>query len=208
MADEGTNQDQAQHASTATTGTSAGTQNTDTPGPVPYDRFKAVNEELAELRKWRKAQEAQAAEAKKAADAAEAERLAKAQEWQKLAEKKEQDLAAEAERRAAIEAQLRDHQLSDAMRREAAGKKLAFANDVAAKDALVILRTEGKLDGLDLDKDAGALGAVLDALKTERPYLFRETVAPASIDAGARGGGQAMTDAERMAEIKQRYRIK
>ena len=74
-------------------------KNTDTPAPVPYDRFAEVNKELAALRKWR-------AEQEKATTKAEAERLAKMGEWETLAKQNEttaQGLAAELE---ALKAQL------------------------------------------------------------------------------------------------------
>lgn len=59
------------------------------PGPVPYERFHEVNSQLAELKKWKTEQEKSAQAQAQAAEAAEAERLAKAQEWQALAEKRQ-----------------------------------------------------------------------------------------------------------------------
>lgn len=70
--------------------TAAEPKNTESaPGPVPYERFKAVNTELAEMRRWRTEQEKAAQTAAQAAEAAEAERMAQQQEWQKLAEKRQ-----------------------------------------------------------------------------------------------------------------------
>ena len=68
--------------------TSAGSQNTDTtpPGPVPYDRFKTVNDQLAELKKWKAEQDKAASAAKKAAEAAEAARLAEQGKFKELAD--------------------------------------------------------------------------------------------------------------------------
>lgn len=58
-----------------------------TPGPVPYERFKAVNEQLAELKRWKDEQDKAAAKAKKDQEAAEAARLAEQNEFKTLAEK-------------------------------------------------------------------------------------------------------------------------
>lgn len=71
--------------------TSAGSKNTDTqtPGPVPYERFKEVNDQLAELRQFKADQERAAADAKKAQSDAEAARLAEQGEFKKLAEQAE-----------------------------------------------------------------------------------------------------------------------
>lgn len=53
--------------------------------PIPYDRFKQVNDQLKELKQWKAQQEA--AEAKRLKEAGEAEkaRLAQQQQWEKLA---------------------------------------------------------------------------------------------------------------------------
>jgi hypothetical protein len=59
------------------------------PGPIPYERFQEVNSQLAEMKKWRAEQEKASKAQAQAAEAAEAERLAKAQEWQTLAEKRQ-----------------------------------------------------------------------------------------------------------------------
>lgn len=58
------------------------------PGPVPYDRFKQVNDELKTMREQLAAIEA---ERKKAGE----KQLAEQQEWQKLAEQREAELKAE-----------------------------------------------------------------------------------------------------------------
>jgi len=58
------------------------------PGPVPYDRFKQVNDELRTLQA---AQATQAATAKAAAD----KQLADQAQWQKLAEQREIELKVE-----------------------------------------------------------------------------------------------------------------
>lgn len=83
--------------------TPAEAKNTDTPGPVPYDRFAEVNKELAALKKRQ-------AEQERATTKAEAERLAKLGEWETLAKQNEttaQSLAAENE---ALKAQLAEAQ--------------------------------------------------------------------------------------------------
>lgn len=58
------------------------------PGPVPYDRFKEVNDQLAELRR-------KDAEREAAAKAAHEKQLAEQNKWQELAQQREQELAAE-----------------------------------------------------------------------------------------------------------------
>lgn len=77
-------------------GASAATKNTEQPGPIPYERFKAVNDEAADLRKWRKEREAADKAAEKKAADAEAARLAEAGKFKELAEAAEKR-AAEAE---------------------------------------------------------------------------------------------------------------
>jgi hypothetical protein len=58
------------------------------PGPVPYERFKKVNDEFKTLKsEWDKAQ--------KAAQAAKEKELTEQQKWQKLAEERESDLIRE-----------------------------------------------------------------------------------------------------------------
>lgn len=68
-------------------------QNTDTPGPVPYERFKEVNAELAALRKWRAEQEAAAQKAAREAEEAEQRRLEEQKEFRRLAEERKAKLA-------------------------------------------------------------------------------------------------------------------
>lgn len=60
----------------------------DPPGPVPYPRFKEVNDALKELKEWREKQEAMT-------KAATEKRLAEQQKWQELAETREKELTAE-----------------------------------------------------------------------------------------------------------------
>lgn len=57
------------------------------PGPVPYERFAAINAELRDLRKWRKEQEELQAQTSQEQQKAEEGRLAEQQQWQQLAEK-------------------------------------------------------------------------------------------------------------------------
>jgi hypothetical protein len=209
-----THQDQAQDQATQqgdqNAGTPAEAQNTDTPAPVPYDRFKVVNDELAELRKWRKAQEAEQAKAAKATKDAEAQRLTQQQEWQKLAEQRQAELDTLAAEKAQAEGRLREIAIRDAIRAEAQRQKLSFANDAAANDALLVLKAEGRLDELEID-DAGkaqGLDVLLKGLKEQRPYLFKAASAPGSIDAGARGNGQPQTSEQYDAQIRREFRIK
>ena len=209
-----TNQDQAQDQAAKqgdqNAGTPAGAQNTDTPAPVPYDRFKAVNDELAEMRKWRKEREAEQANAAKAAKDAEAQRLAQQQEWQTLAEQRQAELDALTAEKVQAEGRLREIAIRDAIRAEAQRQKMAFANDAAAQDALLVLKAEGKLDELEIDGAGKAQGLdkLLAELKEQRPYLFKAPSAPGSIDAGARSNGQPQTNEQYDADLKQRYRIK
>lgn len=84
---------------------SAETQNTETPKPVPYERFKQVNAELAELKKYKAEQEKLAAQAAAAQADAEKARLAEQQQWKELAEKNAKE--AEAANRKAAELELR-----------------------------------------------------------------------------------------------------
>lgn len=64
-----------------------------TPGPVPYERFKAVNEQLAELKRWKDEQDQAAAKAKKDQEAAEAARLVEQNQFKTLAEQRAAKLA-------------------------------------------------------------------------------------------------------------------
>lgn len=57
---------------------------------VPYARFKEVNDTLNELRQWKAEQEKVQEKARKEAEKAEAERLKKGQEWEQLAEQRQQ----------------------------------------------------------------------------------------------------------------------
>lgn len=85
--------EQAATPEATTDGPPAEAKNTDTPGPVPFHRFKEVTDQLAELRDWKKEQEQAATERKKEADKAERERLKQQEEWQKLAEQHEARVA-------------------------------------------------------------------------------------------------------------------
>lgn len=77
---------------TAAQGATTGTPEP-TPGPIPYDRFKAVNDELGQLRQWKTEQDAATAKAKKDAEAAEAKRLTEANEFKTLAEQRAAKIA-------------------------------------------------------------------------------------------------------------------
>lgn len=65
-----------------------GNDNGDQPGPVPYDRFKAVNEKARTL-------EQQLAKIEADRKAAEEKAAAERGEWEKIAKRREADLAAE-----------------------------------------------------------------------------------------------------------------
>lgn len=74
--------------------TPAGEKATDTPGPVPYDRFKAVNDDLAAHKKQLAALAKADAARQKAEEEADSKRLADQQEWQALATKNADKAAA------------------------------------------------------------------------------------------------------------------
>ena len=201
--------DQMQGTSEQTgAGPTAESQNTE-PGPVPYNRFKEVNDALAEMRKWRKEREAEDSKAKKAKDAAEAKRLEEQQEYATLAEKR----AAEIEERdaalAELKAQIRDRDLRDAIRKAAIEQKLAFATPVAEGDAYLALKADGLLEDVEIENGkAKGLDGLLKTLKEQRPYLFKAPAATGNIDASATSNGQARTSEQLQEELKQRYRIK
>ena len=201
--------DQAQGPKEQTgAGPTAESQNTE-PGPVPYDRFKIVNDELAALRKWRKEREAEAAKAAKEQDAAEAKRLEEQQEYATLAEKR----AAEIEERdaalAELKAQIRDRDLREALRKVAAEQKLAFASPTAEGDAYRALKAEGLLDDLEIENGAAkGLDGLLKTLKEQRGYLFKTPAAMGNIDAAAMSNGQSKTSEQQRQDLIQRFRIK
>lgn len=58
------------------------------PGPIPYSRFKEVNDQLAEMKQWRQQQEAAQAEAQR-------KQLEEQGKWKELAEKHERELLSE-----------------------------------------------------------------------------------------------------------------
>lgn len=198
MADETTNTPTEQE-STGQVQPPAEAQNTE-PGPVPYNRFKEVNEELAELRKWRKAQEVEQTKAQKAAAEAEDAKLKEKEEWQELAEKREQDARA-------AEARLREYRLKDLMRQEADKQGLKFANATAEADAFRALQAEGALD--DIDDTGKGIDALLKSLKETRGYLFAQAPQPSSIDANAgRGSGAPINEAALKQKVIETFRIR
>lgn len=67
-------------------------QKPDEVGPVPYQRFKEVNDQLKELRDWKAKQEKEAEKRNQEAKTAEEKRLAEQQEFQTLAEKRKAEL--------------------------------------------------------------------------------------------------------------------
>lgn len=66
---------------------------TPAPGPIPYERFAEVNQQLAEMKKWRAEQERAEAQRKKDVEAAEAKRLVEQNEFKTLAEQRAAKLA-------------------------------------------------------------------------------------------------------------------
>lgn len=61
-------------------------------GPIPYQRFKEVNDQLKELKDWKTKQEKEAEKRNQEAKTAEDKRLAEQQEFQTLAEKRKAEL--------------------------------------------------------------------------------------------------------------------
>lgn len=152
------------------------------PGPVPYERFKAVNTELAELKRWRAEQEKASQQAAQQAEAAEAERLAKQQEWQKLAEKR----AAEVEALKPVQER--------ATRYETALKALLETQRQGLPGHVVELLD--KLDPVDQ----------LEYIAKHQAELARP--APPNTNAAAPNAQRPPEDAEAKAqELRQRFRI-
>lgn len=185
---------------TDTTGaTSAETQNTDTtgagvPGPIPYERFKAINDEARNLKdqlaKLQKAQE----EARRAG-MSEVERL--------KAEK------AELEERAkqAVDA-MTEMRMRDAFRRAIAAAQIKLV-DGAVDDAYLL----ADLTGVRIEESGAVHGmdSVVKSLVKAKPYLVAKPEPPASIDASAgTGSGQRAipeTNKQKIEELRQRFRI-
>jgi hypothetical protein len=70
--------------------TPPGAKSPEAPGPVPYDRFKEVNEKSKELEKRLAQYEQEKTAAQKAQEEADSKRLEEQQKWQELAEKRGQ----------------------------------------------------------------------------------------------------------------------
>ena len=165
---------------------SDGTQNTDTqqPGPVPYDRFKTVNDQLAELKKWKAEQDKAATAAKKAADAAETARLAEQGKFKELAD--------QANAKASELEPFRDK----AARYEGAlGKLLAKERDGLPKHILPLL---DKLDPAEQ----------LEYIAEHKAELGKPAAPNLNAKDGQGGGdGKSLSEAERK-ELAARYGVK
>jgi hypothetical protein len=183
MADETMVQnDQPQEAGGA--GAAAEPKKTETtqPGPVPYERFQEVNSQLQEMKRWRTEQEKAAQAAAHAAEAAEAERLAKAQEWQTLAEK----------RQAALD-ELKPYKDTADRYKGALAAILAVQRQGLASHVVELL---DKLDPVDQ----------LEYIAKHQ----KELAAPSApqINAGTPNGQPAPESSEaKLAELRQRFRI-
>lgn len=177
--------------------TAAEPQNTETPqaasgpGPIPYERFKDVNEKFNAAQK----------------------QLAKLQEAEK---KRERETLSEVERLQAekgdLESQLNEARsavtrmlMKDAFRAEIARKKLRFV-DGAETDAFAL----ANLEGVEADEDGAITGmeAVVKALVKEKPYLFAQPEAHNTDGAAGRGTGKQPVDENKEAELKGRFGIR
>lgn len=183
-----------------TEATPAEAQNTETegqstPGPVPYDRFRKLNEEHKSLKsqvdKLLKAQKDM-----ERANMSEVERL--------KAEKAELEAAANQAREAITQMRLKD-----AFRSAAATKKVRFV-DGAMDDAFKL----ADLTGVQVEESGAVRGmeAAIDALLKAKPYLVAKPEPPPSIDAsagtgsGKPAGGPEITK-QKVEEWRQRFRI-
>jgi DNA repair exonuclease SbcCD ATPase subunit len=180
--------------------TPAEAQNTETtsagePGPVPYSRFKAINEETKSL-KAQLADLQKALKANERASMSEVERL--------KAEKAELEAAANQAREAITQMRLKD-----AFRSAAATKKVRFV-DGAMDDAFKL----ADLTGVQVEESGAVRGmeAAIDALLKAKPYLVQRPE-PAQIDASAgTGAGKPASSGpevtkQKIEELRQRYRI-
>ena len=174
---------------------SAETKNTDSPQPVPYDRFKQVNDKLNTVNQERSDLQARLEELEKAktdSDRAEMDEI----ERLKLELTEAQTSTAEAV------ATSRTASLRSAVEREAA--KAGF-NDLA--DAWRM----ASLDDLEIDEAGNVNGAdkAIKALAKAKPYLLRPAAESTNIDAtDGRGEGKQSTDPKAyQAELRQRFRL-
>lgn len=180
----------------AQTPTSAGTEKPDTsgasdgPAPVPYERFKSVNEELKTMRK-RMEEFEKADKKRREAEMSEAERL--------TAELGERSQALER-----AEARAFDLQKRFAFTDQLAAQQLTLLDPRAAKAAM------GLLDDGMVTLDDGELKGMDKAVKLlvkDHPYLFKQPEKP-NIDGDAgRGPGKPPQSAPNDQELRQRYRI-
>jgi len=198
--DEQLNTQQPTATDTAQPGaTSAGTQNTETldagePGPVPYTRFKALNEETKSL-KAQLADLQKALKANERASMSEVERL--------KAEKAELEEIAKQAQEAITQMRLKE-----AFRATVAAKKVRFVEG-AMDDAFRL----ADLTGVRVEESGAVRGmeAAIDALLKAKPYLVQRPD-PAPIDASAgTGAGKPANGPEitkqKEAEWRQRFRI-
>lgn len=191
--------------STTEPASSAETQNTDMPGPVPYDRFQEVNKQLSDLKKWKAEQDKLNKDRQKQQDDVEAQRLTEEKKFQELADKHKLEAEQHAKRAEELEAQNRLFILRDAFKSEAEKANLTFTTNTAANDAFKL----ADLDGLEIGENGTVAGMdnVLKELHKSRPYLFSQSKAP-DIDAskGTTKSSKEL-DEERKKELRQRHRF-
>lgn len=136
-----------------------------TPQPVPYDRFKEVNDQKAALEKWK-------ADREKADAEAEAKKLADQGKHKELADQKAKEAE---EAKSSLNSYIKTSEL------KVAGLQAGCLDpDTLAKvvDLTSIEVKDGKVD-------AASIKAIVEKAKTEKPYLFGEAKKP---DMGGQGG--------------------
>lgn len=168
--------------------TAAEPKNTDTPDPVPYDRFKEVTQErkelkeqLAELKAWREEQEAE----KKRR---EEQQLEQKEQFKELAEKREQELSE-------LEQQLEEKELQfQEWRNQRAISDAAHEAGVAPKLARRIFPYEQ----LEHDDDGNPINAVKLLEATIEEFGLNQEQKPDGVPASPRPQGDGkLTDEEK-----------
>lgn len=149
--------------------------------PIPYDRFKQVNDQLKEMKQWKAQQEAAEAQRQKEAGEAEKARLAQQQEWEKLANQ----YKTEAE-------QLSPHKAAAEKYGAALSKLLESERKPLPKHILSLL------DKMDPAEQLEWIAENKAAVTQQLPNL--------NGDASGRGKGKGLTDDQRR-ELAARYGV-
>ena len=159
----------------------------------PADYVKGLRKESAGYRTQVRDLEAKLAQFEKAQSQAEEERLAKQNEWQQLAEKRQTEIEALKTAHAEQAKQIQQQRIKAAFISEAAGKVV----DIEAAYQLA------NLSSVEVDESGSINGVteVVTALLEAKPYLVANGKIPApSLDGGAGGGqrpgGKPLSDEE------------